>query len=482
MLLDRYFKDPSLNEHLHPEQLDVNGDCIFHHIAKAKFSSQVLKLTEMLCENGKISADYRNKENRLPSQYITKKNDRRLQYFKMAQSVQRSREQFCEATPAKKMDESDTKDEMDEFYYMQRPADSQTSPKSGPVEVVKMESEREERKKHIEELIKLLPDSKHSIFNVDHSKNRQPYVQNKTTESEMNNSEIEPVPDKMSEIPKEAKDQNESVKKDSKTFEVKNTNLIDKVLDIDLDESKDFNSARTKVDHDTELNGNVYTTSTLDESMEDEFVDAVEDIGEIDIKTGKNLTRECCEVETSSVANDELQEITTSNNETAAYLNHNENQAEVIHIHNRKDIAHHDLQVEEGNASENLVETKERPYKVANDVSETANEGILLYSRKENNGVSVENRNNNASVDQDVTFVIGPCNDNVVATEDVKKATDDVDGDGDFNCDVIDDGVDDNDFVEEDEEDDEEEDQEIDVQVSNSSYTIFDIIVKKIFY
>ncbi|KAL4228783.1 TPR and ankyrin repeat-containing protein 1 [Mactra antiquata] len=166
ILLDKYFKDPDSNHHLDPEQLDACGDCIFHRIAKCKFNTQVLKLTEMLCDKGRISANYFDKDNKLPIYYITRKSDRRLQYFKMAQSVRPSRKQSFQTSSEERKER--TNDETDELLYMGRPADSTTSPKSGNLEVPKFESEREKRKKRIEELVKLLPESKFSIFNTSH--------------------------------------------------------------------------------------------------------------------------------------------------------------------------------------------------------------------------------------------------------------------------------------------------------------------------
>lgn len=165
LLLDQYKNDQEKHPHLDPEQLDKNGDCIFHLIAKAKFTSYILKLTEMLCKRN-LSADYYNKDGKLPINYITKKNDRRLQYFRLARSVKRSREQIHGPKSPKKGCNSGHID--DELHQLPRPADSEVIEQT-VTEVAKALSLKDRRKRNIEELITLLPDSKHSIFKVDHS-------------------------------------------------------------------------------------------------------------------------------------------------------------------------------------------------------------------------------------------------------------------------------------------------------------------------
>jgi len=43
-LLDEFDGDKGINSHLDPEAPDANGDCLFHLVARAKYSSHVLKV------------------------------------------------------------------------------------------------------------------------------------------------------------------------------------------------------------------------------------------------------------------------------------------------------------------------------------------------------------------------------------------------------------------------------------------------------
>jgi hypothetical protein len=52
-------------------------------IAKVKYNSTVQKATELLCDK-KISSNVKNGENKLPHHYLNTKNDRRLQFFRLA--------------------------------------------------------------------------------------------------------------------------------------------------------------------------------------------------------------------------------------------------------------------------------------------------------------------------------------------------------------------------------------------------------------
>jgi len=45
VLLDKFSEDKEAYSHLDPEQLDGKGDCLFHLVAKMKYSSHVLKVT-----------------------------------------------------------------------------------------------------------------------------------------------------------------------------------------------------------------------------------------------------------------------------------------------------------------------------------------------------------------------------------------------------------------------------------------------------
>ena len=75
--------DPEKYHMLDPTQQDKNGDSLFHLIAKVKYNSTVQKATELLCDK-KISSNVKNAENKLPHHYLNTKNDRRLQFFRLA--------------------------------------------------------------------------------------------------------------------------------------------------------------------------------------------------------------------------------------------------------------------------------------------------------------------------------------------------------------------------------------------------------------
>ncbi|XP_045164107.2 TPR and ankyrin repeat-containing protein 1-like [Mercenaria mercenaria] len=184
LLLNQFENSPDTHSHLDPEQWDKNGDCLFHLIAKAKFSSYVLKLTEMLCKRN-VCANYNNKDGKLPTDYITKKNDRRMQFLRLARTVQPSREQIYGPKHRKKESSSMKIEIDDELHQLPRPADSETN--QAPVtEVVKTVKNtlREKRKRNIEELIRLLPDSKHSIFKVEHSPSKRTAIERVNRETD----------------------------------------------------------------------------------------------------------------------------------------------------------------------------------------------------------------------------------------------------------------------------------------------------------
>ena len=75
--------DPEKYHMLDPTQQDKNGDSLFHLIAKVKYNSTVQKATELLCDK-KISSNVKNAESKLPHHYLNTKNDRRLQFFRLA--------------------------------------------------------------------------------------------------------------------------------------------------------------------------------------------------------------------------------------------------------------------------------------------------------------------------------------------------------------------------------------------------------------
>lgn len=83
MFLEMFEKDPEKYDMCDPSQLDSNGDCLFHLIARTKYNSTVQKATELLCDR-KISSNVKNKDGKLPIHYLNMKNDRRLQFFRLA--------------------------------------------------------------------------------------------------------------------------------------------------------------------------------------------------------------------------------------------------------------------------------------------------------------------------------------------------------------------------------------------------------------
>ncbi|XP_052783611.1 TPR and ankyrin repeat-containing protein 1-like [Mya arenaria] len=164
-LLDQYEESHEKYPHLDPEQSDKNGDCLFHLVARAKYNSHVLKVTEALCRRT-LSANYCNKDGKLPQHYIIKKNDRRLQFIRLATSVQPSREQTY--LPKHQHKGNHSSSNLEELNDNSRPADRELSRETVP-EVVKTVSVKEKRRKDIEGLIRLLPDSRHSVFSIDSS-------------------------------------------------------------------------------------------------------------------------------------------------------------------------------------------------------------------------------------------------------------------------------------------------------------------------
>ena len=155
-VFDQFEDDPEIYTHLNPCQQNRAGDSLFHLVAKTKCTNTVLKVTEFLCKRN-VSAAYYNKEKKLPSQYITKKNDRRLQYFRLAANVSPvGQQKYRENSAAEDQQEESSDDEMQRAPRV----DEVESLGSSIVEKVHPESERDQRKRKIEELIRLLPDVK----------------------------------------------------------------------------------------------------------------------------------------------------------------------------------------------------------------------------------------------------------------------------------------------------------------------------------
>ncbi|XP_021340034.1 uncharacterized protein LOC110441249 isoform X2 [Mizuhopecten yessoensis] len=173
ILLDKFKSDPEKFALLDPNQQDANGDCLFHLVAKMKYNSTTQKATELLCEK-KISALVYNNEGKLPKDYlINKKNDRRLQFFRLA-SIETETKPATKKPkkPRLKMSEDDVLDEEQDLLLYSRTDETQA--RAAPEKVprkdkklifAKTSTHRETAKKKIEEMIFNLPDTPYSIFN-----------------------------------------------------------------------------------------------------------------------------------------------------------------------------------------------------------------------------------------------------------------------------------------------------------------------------
>ena len=158
---NKFDEDPEKFSHLDPRQVDHHGNSLFHLVAKAKYNNMVLSATELLCKHNLSSSVYNN-DGKMPSFYIKKQNDRRLQYIKLAGKVQAK-----PSAPKQKEKKDSTASDQSEFENKE--------PEEQPDirEVVKISTQREIRRRKIEDSIRQLPESKISIFNIDHSPTKQ---------------------------------------------------------------------------------------------------------------------------------------------------------------------------------------------------------------------------------------------------------------------------------------------------------------------
>ncbi|XP_053381233.1 TPR and ankyrin repeat-containing protein 1-like [Mercenaria mercenaria] len=131
--------------YLDPEQVDANGDCIYHLLAKADYDDFVLRLTEMLCSKI-ISANYCNKERKYPSDYVKKTHPRLLKFLEDASKIKPSREQviYKELENDAKSKSSEVETELAQEIKSKHPPQSLTE-------------QTEATRKHIEALISSLP-------------------------------------------------------------------------------------------------------------------------------------------------------------------------------------------------------------------------------------------------------------------------------------------------------------------------------------
>ena len=161
--LERYDEDQQSFSHLDPNQVDRNGDSLFHLVAKAKYNNMVLSATELLCKHNLSSSVYNN-DQKLPSYYIKKQNDRRLPFIKLAAKALPKNSGPKRKTEKENIENDDQSNDT---------VNGDTEAQHDIQEVTRISSQREIRKKKIEECIRLLPDSKISIFNLDASPTKQ---------------------------------------------------------------------------------------------------------------------------------------------------------------------------------------------------------------------------------------------------------------------------------------------------------------------
>ncbi|XP_060067394.1 TPR and ankyrin repeat-containing protein 1-like [Ylistrum balloti] len=173
LLVEKFQTDPERYANLDPNQQDANGDGLFHVVAKMKYNSTTQKATELLCEK-KISALVHNSEGKLPKDYlINKKNDRRLQFFRLASVETETKTSVKKPKkPRLKISEEDVLEEEQDLLLYCRTDEVQVS--SGPEKITrrdkklifaKTSTHRDTSKKKIEEMIFNLPDTPYSIFN-----------------------------------------------------------------------------------------------------------------------------------------------------------------------------------------------------------------------------------------------------------------------------------------------------------------------------
>ncbi|KAL3888661.1 hypothetical protein ACJMK2_001026 [Sinanodonta woodiana] len=148
-LLNQFDSDPKTFACLDPSQVDVNGDCLFHLLAKCKVSNTALKVIETLCAR-KLSSSVRNSEGKLPIDYIVRKNDRRKQFLRLAATAEVPQNESSSEKGNSLNENSPQEEKIDE-----------TGRKI--MEMVKPSTMREARKKKIEEMIRLLDESKLSV-------------------------------------------------------------------------------------------------------------------------------------------------------------------------------------------------------------------------------------------------------------------------------------------------------------------------------
>ncbi|KAL3888629.1 hypothetical protein ACJMK2_000994 [Sinanodonta woodiana] len=152
MLLERFDSDPKKFAYLDPSRVNASGDCLYHLLAKCKFSNTALKAVEILCAR-KLNSSVRNLEGKLPINYITKKNDQRKEFL----------EQVAFAEVPQNRTNPFAKENIRENSIQEEKIDLAARKIT---EVVKFSTNRETQKKKIEGMIRLLKDSKLSVCDL----------------------------------------------------------------------------------------------------------------------------------------------------------------------------------------------------------------------------------------------------------------------------------------------------------------------------
>ncbi|KAK3101278.1 hypothetical protein FSP39_002361 [Pinctada imbricata] len=186
LFFEMYGKDPEKYSMLDPSLTDWEGNSMFHIVARAKYNSTTQKATELLCDK-KVSALRYNNEGKLPKDYLNKKNDRRLQFFRLASVGSTAEKPAPKKKQEKKVSESEggtSKEIDDEVAAIVKEAEENNNDKSPKqlksqshmekavterkierVLPAKASQRREAIRGHIEDMIYSLPDIPYSIFN-----------------------------------------------------------------------------------------------------------------------------------------------------------------------------------------------------------------------------------------------------------------------------------------------------------------------------
>ncbi|XP_064596809.1 TPR and ankyrin repeat-containing protein 1-like [Liolophura sinensis] len=82
-LLEMYDQDQEKYPYLDPRSLDKTGSSLYHMAAKCRYSCHAQRAVELLCAR-RLPAGGKDSSGRVPLDYISKQNDRRREYLRMA--------------------------------------------------------------------------------------------------------------------------------------------------------------------------------------------------------------------------------------------------------------------------------------------------------------------------------------------------------------------------------------------------------------